>query len=212
MAKKKTTVAERQGDYMQNVSENAKFYLAKMKKSEPFKKCSPRERLFIVNYVNCLGDIKMAMKQSGMSTRYYSKEADKILKKVNVQRAIRIFFDELFEEKISMIPKALIDQLYRRAFTPRSRYFNEKGELKRGLTLDDLGPDECIIDDIERKYYGKDADVEVIVYKLADRTVAYRELIKLCGLSVKKVEVKGQTSGVLKVPGTMKKVEWEKLN
>lgn len=212
--KKKTTTAQRAGQYMKEASEESKFYLARMKKSQAFRACSPRERLFAINYVLHQGDVSLTMKATGATSKYYSRQAHMILKRDKVQLAIREFWDALFLDKIDKIQKVMLDQLYRRAFTARSKYFDKYGHLKDDLTLEDLGPDECIIDGIETKFYGKDADVRETVFKLADRNVAYRELQKLLGLDKKNTITNAgkKTTGVLKVAPPIKEEEWVKLN
>jgi len=199
-------------DCLLKATPETKYYLARMKKTTAFKVCSTKQRLFVINYVQNLGDLKSTMRAMGNTSENYGVLAHQIMKRDKVQKAIAMFWEVVFGDKINNIPKTMVDQLYRRAFTQRSKYFTKEGRLKDGLELEDLGPDECIIDGIEQKYYGKDADVKVIVYKLADRNVAYRELQKLMGLNITKAANEVQTSGVLKVPGLVEESEWEELN
>jgi len=212
MISKKTTVEERKGRYVKEATEEAKFYVQQMKKSPAFKSCTPRERLFAINYVLYQGDIAKTMVMSGSTSKYYSKIAHDILKKDRVQEAIRTFWELMFADKVDKVQKILLDQLYRRAFTPRYKYFDKDGKLKPGIELEDLGPDECIIDNIEVKYYGKDADVKVTTYKLADRAQAYKELRDLLKIDSLSNDQRRAETGVLKVPTVLSEEDWVKLD
>lgn len=212
MAKGSTTTLERRGEFEDKSTEEAKFYVQQMKKSPAFKSCTPRERLFAINYVLYQGDVTQTMIMTGSTSKYYSKQAHDILKKDKVQEAIKAFWEVMFEDKVEKVQKLLLDQLFRIAFTPRYKYFNKKGELKPGLELEDLGADECLIEGIEQKYYGKDADVCVVVYKLADRNQARRELKDLLRIDSLNNSDRDNNTGVLKVPISLNEDEWSKLN
>lgn len=214
MGRKKKNLAEKQAGYLNQASEESKYYLELTKKSEAFKACKPRERLFVVNYVLYNADVPKAMVMSGCTSKYYSQLGSKWMKKETIQQAIHEFWEIVFKDKISRIERMLVDHLYRRAFSSRAKYFTKDGALKPGLTLEDLGEDECIIDGIEKKYYGKEADVCVTIYKIADRNQAYTQLQKILGLDINRISVSTdqKTTGVLKVPEMITKEEWRNLN
>jgi len=203
-------------DYISQSNSEQKYYLELTKKSEAFKSCSPRQRYFVINYVICNGNASKAAVMSGCTSKYYAVQAAKWMKQEEVQNAIHDFWEIVFGDKINRIERMLIDAYYRRAFTNRFKYFNTDGTLKAGITEESLGEDHIIIDSIETKYYGKDADRAVVVYNLANRDNAFKQLQSMLGLDVKKIDVKTdnttQTTGVLEVPGIINAEKWEDMN
>jgi hypothetical protein len=204
-------------DYRAESNHEQQYYLELTKKSPAFKACSPRQRFFVINYVLCGGNASKAMVLSGTTSRYYAQTAAKWMKEDRIQNAIHEFWEIVFGDKINKIERNLIDALYRRAFTNRWDYFNKDGSLKEGIKFPhDLGEDHVIIDGIEKKYYGKDADVEVVVYKLADRDTAFRQLQSMLGLDNKNINLRSnrqdKSTGVLVTPGIIEADDWEKMN
>jgi hypothetical protein len=155
---------------------------------------------------------------TGTTSKYYGQQAALWMKDEKIQNAIHEFWETVFGDKIDKIERNLIDALYRRAFSNRWKYFNKDGTLKDSInSLEDLGEDHIIIDGIEKKYYGKDADREVTVYKLADRDSAFRQLQSMLGLDNKNINLKtneegNKSTGVLAVPGIIEADDWEKMN
>lgn len=167
----------------------------------------------MINYVLCNGNASKAAVLTGCTSKYYTQTAARWMKEEKIQNAIHEFWEVVFGDKINRIERHLIDSLYRRAFSNRWEYFDKDGRLKEGLIFpDDLGEDHVIVDGIEKRFYGRDADVEVIIYKLADRDSAFRQLQSMLGLGSKNIAVQtDQTTGVLAVPGIIEAEEWEKI-
>jgi len=200
-------------DYLAQANEEQRYYLELTKKSPAFKACLPRQRFFVINYVLCNGNATKAMVLTDCTSKYYAQTAARWMKEDRVQNAIHEFWEIVFGDKINKIERHMIDALYRRAFSNRWEYFNKDGTLKEGLIFpDDLGEDHIIVDGIEQKFYGRDADVVVTVYKLADRDSAFRQLQTVLGLGTKNISLTTeQTTGVLAVPGIIEAEEWEKI-
>lgn len=211
--KRKTPRDGKYRDYMAEANQEQQYYLELTKKSQAFKVCTPRQRYFVINYVLCNGNASKAAVMSGCTSKYYGKQAALWMKEEKVQNAIHEFWEIVFGDKINKIERHMIDALYRRAFSNRWEYFNKDGTLKEGLVFpDDLGEDHILVDGIERKFYGKDADVSVIVYKLADRDSAFRQLQSVLGLGTKNISLTTeQTTGVLISPGIIEAEEWESM-
>jgi len=204
---------EKRRKLAKEAKEQTNFYLELLKKKPEFTILKPKEREFVVNYVLYQGDWEKALIMSGMTSEYYYKLGARYCQKEKIQVAIELFRDIVLGDKIVEIANKLIDQNERIAFTKRAKYFDAKGQLKEGLTLDDLGEDDCLVDSIERKWYGKDADKEVIIIKWADRGASRRELTKLLEISAgtfKKTNINKQ-QGVLFSPPELMKEEWENL-
>lgn len=198
--------------YMEQVDEERKYYLELMSKSASFKALTPRQRLFCVNYVLTGGNGSQAVILSGCTSKYYGQQAARWMKEDRVQQAIREFWEIVFGDKIDKIERNLIDALYRRAFSNRWQYFNKDGTLKDKIrSLEDLGEDHVLIDGIEKKFYGKDADISVTVYKLADRDSAFKQLQSILGLDTKNINLANTTAttGVLQVPGVVEADKWD---
>lgn len=212
--KKDKTRATKYKEYIKELDDERQYYIELMTKSPAFRAITPKQRLFVVNYVLVGGNASKAAVLSGCTSRYYGQQAGKWMKSEKISNAIREFWEIVFGDKIDKIERNLIDALYRRAFTNRWVYFNKDGTLKdKYKSLEDLGEDHIIVDGIEKKYYGKDADISVTIYKLADRDSAFKQLQSMLGLDTKNINLNNTTAttGVLQVPGIAESAEWEKI-
>jgi hypothetical protein len=198
--------------YLEEASDDRQYYMELMKKSDAFKAINPRQRLFCINYVLTGGNASQASVLSGCTSKYYAQQGAKWMAQDVIQQAIREFWEIVFGDKIDKIERNLIDALYRRAFSNRWQYFNKDGTLKDKIhSLEDLGEDHVLIDGIETKFYGKDADISVTVYKLADRDSAFKQLQSILGLDTKNINLANTTAttGVLQVPGVVEADKWD---
>jgi hypothetical protein len=98
------------------------------------------------------------------------------LQKVNIKDAIRLISDNIIKDK-SEIQQSLFNIHWKRANYDILTFQNDDGSFK---SLNEI-PQEwrCCIDGTETKYYGKDANVKVVVSKLPDRNRALEFLDKL---------------------------------
>jgi hypothetical protein len=109
----------------------------------------------------------------------------RLLTKVNVKRAFLLWKTEYIEATKPMLEPALLNQLKKRAFYDVTKFFNDNGKMKKLSEIDEEW--RCCIDGIERKFYGKDADVSVVVLKLADKDKSMDRLEKYINM----IEEKG---------------------
>ena len=196
------------------------YYTKLMKKSPAYSVCTPTQRLFVICMVLNSGIPLRAMREvfklqvKERTDGDCSTVAVKMMKDPRVINAIKEFWELLHHDKLNDIEKKLVDLYWRQAFSSRSKYFNLDGTLKKGVTYESLGEDECLVEGIEKKYFGRDADVETVVYKLADRTKAADALRRMTGLDINRISIlddKGLlTNGVLRVPQEQSKEDWEK--
>lgn len=104
--------------------------------------------------------------------------ASAILAKPEILEAIKEIFDIWLAEKKVKLEKEIIAVQYARAFYDPTMFVDADGQAR----IKDVNkiPEKWrpAIDGIEAKYYGKDADRKVVVFKLADRTKALQELSK----------------------------------
>ena len=100
--------------------------------------------------------------------------------KPNIKEAIsRIIHHE--QRNMQEYKKKLLDMLWKRANYNIDLFMDEDGEFK---TLKQIPKAwRCVVDGVEKKYYGKDAHVSVVVAKLADRDKAIDKLDKYINLT-----------------------------
>lgn len=97
-----------------------------------------------------------------------------LLNRDKIQEAIKRFMEMLIQPYQEKFKVMLLDTYYRRAFYRVDSFYHEDGELKN---LEEIEEEEMVvIDGVDTKYFGKDAERKVISYKLADRSQALRTL------------------------------------
>lgn len=198
------------------------YYSRLLRSRAEFNELTNKELEFVVNYNLFNGSSLRAYEATfPKDTRNIGEKARKLMERTDILNAINAFWKTLYADKIQRIEKGFIDTLYRRAFTNPFKYFNLDGTLKDGITEEDIGDDFVIIDGVEKKVYTNNRTgemKEVVVYKLADRDKAFDKLQKVLGLDVTKISiigdlnVKEQTSGVLRIPTEITEAEWEEAN
>jgi hypothetical protein len=114
-------------------------------------------------------------KKNGDANAFYRVVAVENLNKLNIKDAVQKIIQHAIKDK-KEIEKELFTLMWHRANYDIKTFQNEDGTFK---LLSEI-PDEwrCCIDGVERKYYGKNADVCVVVSKLADRDKAIDKLDK----------------------------------
>lgn len=198
------------------------YYSRLLKGKAEFRDLTNKEIEFVVNYILLNGNSLKALEMTfPYETKGLADKAKKLLERNDITNAISAFWKTMYADKIQRIEKGILDTFYRRAFTNPFKYFNLDGTLKDGITAEDIGDDYVIIDGVEKKVYmnNKTGEMkEVVVYKLADRDKAFDRLQKILGLDVTKISiigdlnVKEQTSGVLRIPSEITEAEWEEAN
>lgn len=198
------------------------YYSKVLKGTKEFKALTNKEIEFVVNYILLNGNSLRALEMTyPQETGNLANKAKRLMAKQEIQDAIASFWKIMYADKIQRIEKGILDTYYRRAFTNPFKYFNLDGTLRDGVTAEDIGDDYVIIDGVEKKIYTNNRTGEmreVLVYKLADRDKAFDRLQKLLGLDVTQINiigdlnVKDQTSGVLRIPEEVTEAEWEETN
>jgi len=117
-----------------------------------------------------------------------------LLKNIQVQEGIHTYLESILAPSRTILEKQIFDTLWKRAFYDPSMFLDLDGEVRtiddpetgiaRAIEFKDI-PEEwrCVIDGIEKKYFGKDAVVYSIVLKLADRDKALDKLDKYIGMT-----------------------------
>jgi phage terminase small subunit len=101
--------------------------------------------------------------------------AHRLLQKPKIQKFLRQFLEYALEPYKSEVTYRLTEVYIKRAFYDLTTFYESDGETLK--PLNDI-PEEwrVCIDGIDRRFYGKDADREVKMYKLADRPEAMAKL------------------------------------
>lgn len=158
----------------------------KLRKTFPFfkeLKLNTRQIRFVFYYVELNFNSVEAYKRAG----YHAKNENslratvcEILKNPNMREGIRRYITDSLELCKDTLDKSLIDTFYRRAFYDIAMFYNENGTIKK---LKDIPEDwRCVIDGKEDKYYGKEAEIKVETYKLADKEKSLDRLCKYIDL------------------------------
>lgn len=103
-------------------------------------------------------------------------EAIRILQIPTVQEAVRDAFNDWLGEKKSKLEKQIIDNLCARAFYDPEIFYTPDGKVKFSSWEQIPKEYHCCVESMEVKYYGKDADKDVVVLRLADKSKAMKEL------------------------------------
>ncbi len=154
-------------------------------------KLKPKEIKFLTIYINNGFNGTEAylnsIARSGTSKEAAKTEGGYTLRKPHISKAFKLWKEMYIEVSKEMLEPAIVEQLKRRAFYDIAIFQDDDGEMR---PLSEI-PEEwrCCVDGTERKYYGKDADVCVVVSKLADRDKAMEKLSKYIGM----IEEKGES-------------------
>jgi hypothetical protein len=100
-----------------------------------------------------------------------------ILKRPAVVECVKRFIDSVIQPYKARLEFEILDRYYRRATYQVDTFFDSDGYAK---DLSEI-PEEWlqVIDGVERRFFGKNADVEVITYLLPNRDTALQMLYKL---------------------------------
>jgi len=159
-----------------------KLSLNKLKAAFPFfidLPLTPRQIRFVVAYSETNFKSREAYKIAGYkSTRPEVIDVNvcNLLKKKHVNEALKKYIEARLGDTRKTLDQKLIDTIYKRAFYDATMFVNDDGSFK-GF---DQIPDEwkCVVDGIEEKYYGKDAQKCSTHLKLADKDKALQHLVK----------------------------------
>ena len=97
-----------------------------------------------------------------------------ILHDQRVRKVIRAGIQRKMADALDNLDAKLLNTYITRAFYDPMEFIDDDGDPK---PLSKISPDNrCVIDMVEKKYYGKDADAYTITYKLANRDTALKTL------------------------------------
>lgn len=148
---------------------------------------TPDELQFLYEYVNNNFDEKAAWeavigveKRRKLKKSTFYMQAKRMASRKNVKEAVTRLLTKHVESKKQIIPSTLIEGLIASATYDVSDIVDRDGEF----IVDDLKElpvyvRKHVIEGIETKYWGKDADVKTTNVKLAKRSTARAQLIEL---------------------------------
>lgn len=147
-----------------------------------------RQRKFSYFYVN--NDFKGADAARKAGCKHSSKKTTEaaamacqasLLKSITkVKEAINRIIDNQLRD-FNEIRKRLNDYWWKRASYDIATFIDDDGEFKALKQIPKAW--RCCVDGVEKKYYGKDAHVKVVVAKLADRDKAMEKLDRLINMT-----------------------------
>ncbi len=145
-------------------------------------KLNPKYIMFVANYItNGFNGTEAYMKsvaRKGTKPGGVTQDVNRLLENPSIKQAIQIVIDEWLGEKKLKLEKQIIETLTARAFYDINMFIHQDGSPKFSKIEDVPEQWRCVIDGIESKAYGKDANVVKIVLKLADRERAIEKLSK----------------------------------
>ena len=113
-------------------------------------------------------------KITGEMSKEQYRNMSTILHDQRVRKAIRAGIQRKMADVLDNLDARLLNTYITRAFYDPMEFMDDDGDPK---PLSKIAPDNrCVIDGIEKKYYGKDADAYTVTYKLANRDTALKTL------------------------------------
>lgn len=156
-----------------------------------------KEIKFLAEYIN-VGNKTEAYVRSfakkGTKRSVAATEACRVFKRPHVSKAYQLWKENYLDViKLELEPN-IINVLLRRAFFDVNIFFNDDGSAKKVSEI----PEEwrCVIDGLEKKYYGRMADVSVDIFKLADRDKAITKLQEYIGMKKDDTEPTGVSAEI----------------
>lgn len=111
-------------------------------------------------------------KEKITETQY--RKIGSILRKEEVKQLLRRGIQKRMSESLDNLDSRLLDTYITRAFYDMKDFVYDDGEPK---PLSDIPENlRCVIDGVEKKYYGKDAEAYTVTYKYANRDQALKVL------------------------------------
>jgi hypothetical protein len=155
--------------------------------------------LYVTNGFNATDAYMGSIARKGTKRDTANSAAVAVIAKSSIKDAIRVVIDSWLAEKKGKLEAQIIGLWYHRAFYDTKMFVDGEGAVAF-KKLEDI-PEEwrCVIDGIEAKYYGKDADRKVVVLKLANKEAAARELGKYIQLYADVAMSMGLTSETVAV-------------
>lgn len=102
------------------------------------------------------------------------KAINKLLNNEEVRQIIRLGIQKKMSESLDNLDNRLLQTYIQRAFYDPSLFVLDNGDPRE---LSEIPKElRCVVDGVEKKFYGKDADAYTITYKLANRDTALKVL------------------------------------
>ena len=147
-----------------------------------------QERLFVYHYFISGFDAAKAMEYAYPDFEPSGDVSMAAMGKIvagkrSVLKGVRVLVDYFLSERKNVLAKTILDVLEAQAFYDVADIINDDGELVRPLA-EMTREQRLAIKGVERKYFGKDADVETTVVTLVDRQAALDKLAKFVQLFI----------------------------
>jgi phage terminase small subunit len=104
-------------------------------------------------------------------------QAWSLLKRPNILEAVKRFINSVIEPYKAKLEYEILDRYYKRATYSIDTFFDENGDIK---PLDEIDPEWlCVIDGVEKKYFGGQAQRSTVTYQLPNRDLALQMLYRI---------------------------------
>lgn len=184
------------------------LYLGLTKDEVGIASLSDQEINFIVamisNGCDKIAAYKSAFNFTDKITTTERHQIEMLLRKDSVRNLLRRGLQKKMSESLDNLDAKLLDTYILRAFYDTSDFYYDDGEPKPLSEIDE-SLRKAVIEGIDKKYYGKDADVNTVIYKLADKEKALKTLSDLVS------GVRPDASSGIEVTTTTKSDEDEEL-
>ena len=164
------------------------------------KELTPKELLFVNEYLTNGFNGTQAAITTGYSERTAKEQAYEILTKPHIKEYIRNTLNEIIGTKKDVLEKQIIDTYYKRAFYDIAQFTNKEGEVDIDA-INEAGYG-CIIDGVKKARtvttFGEGGvKEEPAVYELADRDKALAQLTKYMQLISDKIDLDIKTQVIM---------------
>lgn len=143
----------------------------------------PREIKFVAAYCTNGFVATDAYKAAGYKSKTKNSRASRsstLLSKKNITEAIRRFIDTIIEPFKAKLEYQIVEVYYKRAFYTIDMFYKKDGTLKE---LDEIEKEWLIvIDGVDRRHFGSNAQEKVMIYQLANRDKALQTLFNFINL------------------------------
>lgn len=132
--------------------------------------------VYLINDFNATDAYMRTVARKGSKREACAAQAHHLINNNKIQQAIKVVMDKWLGEKKLKLESKIIKTLYHRAFYDPFMFINPDGTIKFSKAEEIDEEWRCVVDGIEQKYHGKDAEKETVTIKLANKEQAMREL------------------------------------
>ena len=109
-----------------------------------------------------------------------TQKLNALMRRSDIKQVLRSGIQTRMSEMLDNLDAKLLDTYITRAFYDPADFIDDSGEP---YSLSQIKPElRCVVDGVEKKYFGKDAEAYTITLKLANRDTALKTLSEYMGV------------------------------